>query len=418
MTKENKSFQLRAKLPKSIELNKKLIMVVGGILGLLILLMVVFSAGGNNQSTTKHKTTLGQMAPQDAEVDQISQIDYSDSSQINKLLGGLPKTKIIEKVPDELDQKFNMLQQKLAQTQAQLSQIQAAQQDNKPAAPLSPMDREAGSSSIFFPGGAPRPLSAQEQKEQEAKAAPASDKDNSPQAQNVRFMEGKVDKEVTNQNTIQKPISRYTVFAGNVIPAILQTKLVSNLPGTIVARVNQNVYDSVTGQYLLIPKGSTLIGLYNSSVTYGQYQLQAKFIRLIRPDGSSIVLPNQVGVDGMGVSGLEDEVDNHWMQLIGAAALATVFNVPAVIAQNNQQSNGQNCSYQNGNYVCSANWGSTSLNSALQSMGQTASDIGNKIVSRSMNIQPTIIINAGKPFAIMVTKDLVLPPYHVTSIGQ
>ncbi|MCF6775731.1 TrbI/VirB10 family protein [Thiotrichales bacterium 19X7-9] len=420
MKKENKEFNLKAKPPKAIELNKKLIMITGGIVGLLVLLMVVFSTGPNQSGNQQSSDKLAHMSPQGADVNQISNVGYADSSEINKLLGVGEKTKIIEKIPDNLEQKYNTLQRQLMQTQQQLAKIQAQQGKQPPKQqPLSPMDREAGSSSIFFPGGAPRPISQQQKKDQDGKKSQVSDKDNSPQAQNLRFMEGKVDKDVTNQNTIQKPISKYTIFAGSVIPAILQTKLVSNLPGTVVARVNQNVYDTATGQYLLIPKGSTLIGLYNSSVTYGQYQLQAKFIRLIRPDGSSIVLPNQVGVDDMGVSGLEDEVDNHWMQLIGAAALATVFNIPAVIAQNQQNNNTQSCSYDSsGNYTCNSNLGSTAVNSAFQSIGQTATEIGGKLVDRSMNIQPTIIINAGKTFAVMVTKDLVLPPYHISPIGQ
>ncbi|MCF6767139.1 TrbI/VirB10 family protein [Thiotrichales bacterium 19S11-10] len=420
MSKDKQKFDLKGKLPKSIELNKKLIIVVGGTLALLVLLMVVFSANNPNDEQNKSNDRITQMSPQGADLNSINDVDYADGSEINKLLGSEQKTKIIEKVPAEIDKKYNQLQQQLEKTQAQLSQIQAKQrtETKTPQKPESPMDREAGSSSIFFPGGAPRPVSDKEKKEDALQKSQVSDKDNSPQAQNVRFMEGKVDKEVTNQNTIQKLISKYTIFAGSVIPAILQTKLVSNLPGTIVARVNQNVYDSATGQYLLIPKGSTLIGLYNSSVTYGQYQLQAKFVRLIRPDGSSIVLPNQMGVDDMGVSGLEDEVDNHWMQLIGAAVLATVFNVPAVIAQNAQLNNTQSCSYDSsGNYNCNNNLGSTSVNSAFQSIGETATDIGGKLVDRSMSVQPTIVINAGKTFAVMVTKDLILPPYQLTSVG-
>ncbi|MCF6808159.1 TrbI/VirB10 family protein [Thiotrichales bacterium 19S9-12] len=421
MSKDKQKFDLKGKLPKSIELNKKLIIVVGGTLALLVLLMVVFSANNPNDEQNKSNDRITQMSPQGADLNSINDVDYADGSEINKLLGSEQKTKIIEKVPAEIDKKYNQLQQQLEKTQAQLSQIQAKQrtETKTPQKPESPMDREAGSSSIFFPGGAPRPVSDKEKKEDALQKSQVSDKDNSPQAQNVRFMEGKVDKDVTNQNTIQKPISKYTIFAGSVIPAILQTKLVSNLPGTIVARVNQNVYDSATGQYLLIPKGSTLIGLYNSSVTYGQYQLQAKFVRLIRPDGSSIVLPNQMGVDDMGVSGLEDEVDNHWMQLIGAAALATVFNIPAVIAQNDQLSgNTQSCSTgDDGVYRCTNNLGSTTVNSAFQSIGETATEIGGKLVDRSMNIQPTIVINAGKTFAVMVTKDLILPPYQLTSVG-
>jgi type IV secretion system protein TrbI len=34
----------------------------------------------------------------------------------------------------------------------------------------------------------------------------------------------------------------------------------SDLPGQVTAQVTENVYDSPTGRYLLIPQGSKLIG--------------------------------------------------------------------------------------------------------------------------------------------------------------
>lgn len=413
MSDNKKDFELQGKKPKAMELNKKLIILIGGALAIIVLLMVVFSAGSSNKSGSGNTNSPEATAPQAGDVNKIADISYADRAQIDKMLGTNQPTKVVEKLPPDLQRQLDALKQQQAQSQAELARLRAQKQapPPKPIPQLSPLDREAANTSIFFPGGAPRPLQDSMQKEQEKQQAKGSD-DKSPQAQKERFMQGEVNKDVTNQNTIQNPISKYTIFAGSVIPAILQTKLVSNLPGTIVARVNQNVYDTVTGQYLLIPKGSTLIGLYNSSVTYGQYQLQAKFVRLIRPDGSSIILPNQAGVDDMGVSGLEDEIDNHWMQLIGAAALTTVFNVPAVVAQNSQYQNG--ITYNQDTGTPQVNYGPTVTNSALQSMGQSVSQIGNKIVSRSMEIQPTIIINAGKLFAVMVTKDLVLPPYNTS----
>ena len=64
---------------------------------------------------------------------------------------------------------------------------------------------------------------------------------------------------------------------------MLEQELNSDLPGMIRALVRENVYDSVTGQYLLIPAGSTLIGMYNSHVDYGQDALQAVWNRIIFP---------------------------------------------------------------------------------------------------------------------------------------
>ena len=49
-------------------------------------------------------------------------------------------------------------------------------------------------------------------------------------------------------------------MAGSVIAASLVTGLNSDLPGEVIAQVTENVFDSVTGQTLLIPQGARLIG--------------------------------------------------------------------------------------------------------------------------------------------------------------
>ncbi|MBX9746632.1 MAG: hypothetical protein K2X34_07005, partial [Hyphomonadaceae bacterium] len=66
------------------------------------------------------------------------------------------------------------------------------------------------------------------------------------------------------------PRSRYEIQAGHVIPAALVTALNSDLPGRVIAQVTSPVYDSVTGDHLLIPQGARLIGSYDSVVAFGQ----------------------------------------------------------------------------------------------------------------------------------------------------
>ncbi|WP_415207263.1 TrbI/VirB10 family protein [Rudaea sp.] len=66
------------------------------------------------------------------------------------------------------------------------------------------------------------------------------------------------------------PNNRIYLGAGTLIPAVLLTGINSDLPGMITAQVVQTVYDTVTGERVLIPQGSTLIGEYDSRITYGQ----------------------------------------------------------------------------------------------------------------------------------------------------
>ncbi len=88
---------------------------------------------------------------------------------------------------------------------------------------------------------------------------------------------------------------KYEVKAGWLIPAVLEQQLNSDLPGLIRALVRENAYDTVTGKYVLIPAGSTLVGIYNSHVGYGQKALQAVWRRVIFPDGSSLSLADSKG---------------------------------------------------------------------------------------------------------------------------
>src|SRR3954470_24615275 len=94
---------------------------------------------------------------------------------------------------------------------------------------------------------------------------------------------------------------------------------------TITAQVTENVFDSPTGRYLLIPQGSKLIGTYDSQVSFGQDRVLLVWTRLIMPSGRSIVLERQPGADSQGFAGLEDQVDRHWGRLLTAAALSTVL---------------------------------------------------------------------------------------------
>jgi Bacterial conjugation TrbI-like protein len=89
---------------------------------------------------------------------------------------------------------------------------------------------------------------------------------------------------------------------GTVIPAALVTGINSDLPGQMIATVTQNVYDTVTGNHLLIPQGFRMLGQYDAQVAYGQRRVLLVWTRLIMPDGSSIILDRLQGVDTAGYS--------------------------------------------------------------------------------------------------------------------
>jgi type IV secretion system protein VirB10 len=206
------------------------------------------------------------------------------------------------------------------------------------------------------------------------------------------FLNGAVDRKTVSPDRLANPASLYVVQAGAVIPAALITGIRSDLPGQVTAQVTENVYDSPTGKYLLIPQGSKLVGAYDSQVSFGQDRVLLVWTRLIMPNGRSIVLERQPGADTQGFAGLEDEVDHHWGRLLTAAALSTVLGVSAELGSTNNDSA----------IVTALRHGST------DSLNQT----GQQVVRRNLNIQPTITIRPGFPVRVIVNRDLVLTPYQ------
>jgi type IV secretory pathway VirB10-like protein len=201
------------------------------------------------------------------------------------------------------------------------------------------------------------------------------------------FLNGAVDRKTVSLDRLTNPASRFVVQAGAVIPAALITGIRSDLPGQVTAQVTENVYDSPTGKYLLIPQGSKLVGAYDSQISFGQDRVLLVWTRLLMPNGRSIVLERQPGADTQGFAGLEDEVDHHWGRLLTAAALSTVLGVGAELGSTNNDSA----------IVTALTRGST------DSLNQT----GQQVVRRNLNIQPTITIRPGFPVRVIVNHDLV-----------
>lgn len=414
MSDQNKNDRLLGQgAPRAHALNKKLIIVVGVILMIFIVAIFFLSIDRKSDKRVSQSSLTAALDDGNANASTSSlktlPAGYQDRKEIDKLLGRNPAVKMVENPAAKKE--LQMMQTTIDQMRSQLT---ALQKQPKPAPPqpirrpsqiTDPMQTQAAVSNIFVPGAAPRPTLPNN-----ANADNSTKKTKKEQEKDLKkaFLEGKPDEKVTNQNTIQKPISKYTISAGDTIPSVLYSTLNTSNPGYIIARVTHDVYDSLSGEYLMIPKGSKLIGEYNASVSYGDTRLQAKFIRLIRPDGTSIVLNNQVGVDGEGVSGFSDEVNNHWGQLIGAAALTTIFNVPAVAANYAQQASQQ---YNPQTGYGQPSLGSTMGNAALSSLGTSVTQVGSKVTERAMNVKPTIIIHSGYEFNVFVSQDLILPPY-------
>ncbi|OAI46002.1 hypothetical protein AYO45_01970 [Gammaproteobacteria bacterium SCGC AG-212-F23] len=230
--------------------------------------------------------------------------------------------------------------------------------------------------------------------------APASGIDQNMQQEKKSFLQKQVQMMDSDYlgSMLKDPISPYEVQAGTVIPGVLITGINSDLPGQIKGQVRSNVYDSVSGKFLLIPQGSTLIGLYDAQIAYGQERVLVVWKRILFPNGQSINLEGMPGVDMSGYSGFNDKVNNHYSKIFGSVILMSVLSAGAQLSQP-----------QNNNSPFQA---PTVGQTLAQSLGTNLANTGTMLTAKNMNIQPTLEIRQGYTFNISVTKDIVFPsPY-------
>jgi type IV secretion system protein VirB10 len=196
-------------------------------------------------------------------------------------------------------------------------------------------------------------------------------------------------------NQVVAQASRYELKRGSVIPATLITGINSDLPGRITAQVSQNVYDSATGHFLLIPQGTKLLGKYDSKVSFGQSRVLVVWTDIIFPNGSTLQIGSMAGTDAAGYGGFNDEVDNKYFQTFGSAILVALIGagINAATPQSNNPFNSTN----------SAQF------AAQQSFVETFGRFAQETISKNLNVQPTLQIRPGYQFNVLVDQDIVFP---------
>ena len=182
------------------------------------------------------------------------------------------------------------------------------------------------------------------------------------------------------------------IAPGTVVSMILRTGLNTDLPGQIMAEVTQNVYDSLTGTVLLIPKGTRLVASYSSSVTFGQQRVLIAWTQLIRPDGLILNLPGLPGIDAQGYTGYADQVNNHIWSLLGGTALASLISLAENEVANQAELVGD------------------TIAEAMGIASDNVSSTAEKYIDRLIDRQPTITIRPGKSIKLLVTQKLTLEP--------
>ena len=194
----------------------------------------------------------------------------------------------------------------------------------------------------------------------------------------------------------QQSESAQTLLTQNtIVRAVLLSGINSDLPGSIAARVTSDIYDSLTGRHVLIPKGSMLTGAYGSDVTVGQERVFVAMQRLILPDGTWVSLVGDTGADMQGNAGLSAHVNNHFWKMFSTSAIIgfSSFLLPKEDRQ------------------VTVTTGDASNQSGGSIMGMAMRDTITTLLERNKNIPPTLTVKPGSPYILMLSKDLVMRPY-------
>jgi type IV secretion system protein VirB10 len=169
---------------------------------------------------------------------------------------------------------------------------------------------------------------------------------------------------------------------GFVIPAVLETAIDSDLPGSIRAVVSRDVR-GFDGAQVLIPRGSKLIGQYRSAAAIGQTRAFVVWSRIITPAGVSIDVGSPA-TDRLGRGGLAGKVDNHFFERFGSAILLSVVSAGVQAAGNS-----------GGN--------TTAL---VIGAANPANQLATVALQKNIDIPTTIRVPQGAPVQVSVSRDL------------
>jgi type IV secretion system protein VirB10 len=186
------------------------------------------------------------------------------------------------------------------------------------------------------------------------------------------------------------------LFPGAIIHAILVSRIDTDYPGPIHARVIENVYDSKTGKNLLIPQGTILQGNYSSS-SIGVSKVQIAWESMVvnyQGVAYQISLGGMAGVDKRGRAGIAGSLDDHYFEWLKAAGIVSLFTIlnSEISYQTKNQSNAQ-------------------IRELMDINQGIVNQLGNKLIQRALDIQPTVRVANGTAVSVSVNSVVNLRPF-------
>ncbi|WP_426702139.1 TrbI/VirB10 family protein [Rhodanobacter sp. Col0626] len=178
---------------------------------------------------------------------------------------------------------------------------------------------------------------------------------------------------------------------GTYIRCVLETRIISDIPGFSTCLVTEPVY-SFNGHTLLLPKGSKLLGSYSGGPTGDREAVI--WDRIITPTGIDVNMSSP-GIDNLGGAGVPGYYDAHWGKRIGSALLISLlsdaFKYEAA---------------EHGPRSTTISNGVVTQTPFESNTAQTIQNLADQAVREAANRPPTVTINQGTVIYVYVTKDV------------
>jgi type IV secretion system protein VirB10 len=196
--------------------------------------------------------------------------------------------------------------------------------------------------------------------------------------------------EVASAQYIYRPDA--LLVRGTYIRCVLETRIVTDIPGFTSCVVTEPVY-SINGRSLLLPKGSKISGKYNNSGATGP-RVAVIWDRITTPNGIDVNMASP-GVDNLGGAGHPGDYNAHWGSRIASALLISLISDAFSYAA--AENGPRTTTISNGNVL------ETPFES---STARTMERLANQALDKSINRPPTVTINQGTVVNVYVSKDV------------
>lgn len=193
--------------------------------------------------------------------------------------------------------------------------------------------------------------------------------------------------DITSVSAKRIPHSSMTVPAGEMIPATLETAINSELAGMVRAITTRDIY-ALSGDKLLIPKGSTLVGQFNTAITQGQSRVFVVWNRLQMTNGVIVTL-NSPSSDAIGRAGqAADYIDRHFFERFGSGALLSVLGAYSATGGVHGQDE------------------YNSMSQYRMNVAGSFQQASNQTLQQDMQTKPVLQVNQGASINVFVAHDL------------